>query len=109
MKMISPALVWMILAGVLTTVTAQSTPAYTRVTLDELHCATCAKKVSEKVVAVPGVSEMRYDLKTRTIFAMHKADRTPSPRALWEAIEQADHVPIRLDTPTASHTKKPRS
>jgi copper chaperone CopZ len=88
---------------------AQSAPAYTRVTLEELHCAGCARRISEKVTAVPGVAEMRVDLEKKTIFAIHKPSMTPSPKALWNAIEQTDHTPIRMDTPTRTYTSKPQS
>ncbi|MBY0229206.1 MAG: hypothetical protein K2W96_08020 [Gemmataceae bacterium] len=48
-------------------------------------------------------------LKAKTIWAIHKAGETPSPKAIWEAVVQADHQPTRMDTPTASHTAKPAS
>ena len=93
-------------------VAAAQTPApaaYTRVTLDDIHCMGCAKKINGKVIAVPGVAEMRVDLKAKSIWAMHKPGMTPSPKALWEAVEAADHQPTRMDTPAGSHTSKPRS
>ena len=84
-------------------------PAYTRVVLDDIHCMGCAKKISGKVTAVPGVAEMRVDLKAKTIWAMHKPGMTPSPKALWDAVEAADHTPTRMDTPAGSLTSKPKS
>ena len=87
---------------------AQAAPqAWTKVTLEDIHCMGCAKRISEKVTAVPGVAEMRVDLKAKAIWAIHKPGMTPSPRALWEAVEAADHVPTRIETPTGSYTKKP--
>ena len=97
----------LMLATLLTAVARAQTPAWTRVTLEELDCAGCAKKVARHVGAVPGVAEVRYDLKTRSLYVGHKPNETPSPRALWEAVEKADHKVERLDTPTASHTSKP--
>jgi copper chaperone CopZ len=82
-------------------------PAVTKVTLTELDCMGCAKKVGKKLCAVPGVAEARVDLKARALYAIHKSGQTPSPRALWEAVEQADHSVERLDTPTGSYTSKP--
>ena len=99
-----------LLAGLAAVADAQTpAPAYTRVTLTELHCMGCAKKISGKVSAVPGVAEMRVDLKSATIWAMHKPGMTPSAKALWEAIEEADHTPTRMDTPAGSLTSKPKS
>ena len=100
-----------VLAGMVAVSDAQ-TPApqaYTRVVLEDLHCMGCAKKISKHVTAVPGVAEMRVDLKARTIWAMHRQGRTPSPKALWEAVEAADHRPTRMDTPADSYTAKPQS
>ncbi|MFO0880993.1 MAG: heavy-metal-associated domain-containing protein [Gemmataceae bacterium] len=109
-KVISLCLVLAVLAGLVAVSEAQqSTQAFTRVVLDDLHCMGCAKKINRKVVAVPGVAEMRVDLKAKTIWAMHKQGMTPSPKALWEAIEQADHAAVRLDSPSGSYTSKPQS
>ena len=88
---------------------APAPAAYTRVVLDDIHCMGCAKKISKQVTAVPGVAEMRVDLKSKSIWAMHKPGMTPSPKALWEAVEEADHTPTRMDTPAGSLTSKPKS
>src|SRR3954453_20421526 len=70
---------------------AQAPPqAWTKVTLEDIHCGGCAKKVSAKVTAVPGVAEMRVDVKAKAIWAVHKQGMTPSPKALWEGVEAAD-------------------
>lgn len=110
--MMTACLALAVLAGLAAVSEAQTPapPAYTAVMLDDGFCCMgCAKKVSGKVTAVPGVAEMRVDLKTKTIWAMHKAGVTPSPRSLWEAVEAADHQPVRMQTPTAVHTSKPGS
>ena len=83
--------------------------AWTRVTLEELHCQGCVKKLNGKVTAVSGVAEMRVDMKAKTIWAIHKQGTTPSPKALWEAVEEADQTPTRMDAPSGSYTSKPRS
>jgi copper chaperone CopZ len=97
----------MLLLVVLATAATAQSPAMTKITLTELHCAGCAKKVAKCVNAVPGVAEVRLDLKARTFFVMHRTNATPSPRALWEAVEQADHAVERMVTPTATYTSKP--
>jgi copper chaperone CopZ len=84
-------------------------PTFTRVTLEDIHCMRCAKKIAGKVTAVPGVAEMRVDLKAKTIWAVHKPGATPSPKAVWEAVEAADHTPTRMDTAAGSYTAKPAS
>lgn len=82
-------------------------PAYTAIVLDDIHCMGCAKKINAKVTAVPGVTEMRVDLKAKTVWAIHRKGATPSPKTLWEAVESADHKPTKMQTPTATHTSKP--
>jgi copper chaperone CopZ len=82
---------------------------FTKVVLTELDCMGCAKKIAGKVTKVTGVELMRVDLDARTIFAVHKDNMTPSPKAIWEAIEQADHTPEKMETPTATHKTKPTS
>src|SRR5262245_14812176 len=82
---------------------------WTKITLTELHCMGCAKKIAGKVNAVPGVAEMRADVEARTLFVRHKPGMTPSPLKLWEAVEKADHTPTRMETPSGTHTSKPKS
>lgn len=99
-----------VLAGLAVGSSAQ-TPAvaYTAVVLDDIHCMGCARKIAKHVHTVPGVFEMRVDLKTKMIWAMHRQGMTPSPGALWDAIEAADHLPKKMQTPTAIYTSKPQS
>lgn len=87
----------------------QQAQTWTRVTLEDIHCAGCVKKMNAKVTAVPGVAEMRVDMKAKTIWAIHKQGMTPSPRALWEALEEADQKPTKMDAPAGSYASKPRS
>src|SRR3954464_9641525 len=82
-------------------------PAFSKLTLTELDCGNCAKKVAKQVVAVPGVAEVRYDLKAKALWAIHKPGATPSPRKLWEAVGQAEHEVQRLETPTGTYVNKP--
>jgi copper chaperone CopZ len=88
---------------------AQAPPAATKVILTELHCMGCARGIAKKVVTVTGVSEVRADVKAKTLFIVHRPGQSPSPRGLWEAIEQANHTPQRMETPANSYTSKPPS
>jgi copper chaperone CopZ len=82
---------------------------WTKITLTELHCQGCARKIAKKLHAVPGVAETRVDLNARALFVRHKDGTAPSPRKLWDAVEQADHTPERLQTPSAAYTARPPS
>ena len=83
-------------------------PAST-ITVPEMDCAGCAKKLGEALVKVTGVAKAEYDVKARTIKLTHKAGETPSPKALWEAVEKEDKEPKKLETPAGTYTKKPTS
>lgn len=90
------------------TVAAQArTPAFSKMTLTELDCGHCAKKVAKHVGGVAGVAEVRYDLKAKAVWAIHRPGQSPSPRQLWEAVEQAAHEVQRLETPSGTFTSKP--
>lgn len=95
------------------TTSAQQPPAAqtaaSTITVPEMDCASCAKKLGEALVKVPGVAKAEYDVKGRTIKLTHKAGETPSAKALWEAVEKEDKQPSKLDVPGTSHTKKPTS
>lgn len=97
--------------GVLAAFAQAQPPAqvWTKVTLEDIHCMGCAKKINSKVAAVPGVAEMRVDIKAKAIWAIHKQGMTPSPRALWEAVEAADHKPTLIETPAGSYNSKPQT
>jgi copper chaperone CopZ len=84
-------------------------PPATTITIPEMDCASCAKKVGGKVAEVTGVAKVEYDVKARTLKVTHKAGATPSPKALWEAVESGGKGPSKLEAPGGTHTKKPTS
>lgn len=84
-------------------------PPASTITVPEMDCAGCAKKLGTALVKVPGVAKAEYDVKARTVKLTHKAGETPSPKALWEAVEKEDKEPNKLETPGGTYTKKPTS
>ena len=82
-------------------------PPASTVTIPDMDCASCAKKIGGKLVEVSGVAKAEYDVKARTIKLTHKAGVTPSPKALWEAVEKGGKDPSKLETPGGTYTKKP--
>jgi len=83
------------------------TPGVTKVSLKELHCEGCLKKVTKELVKVPGVTSVRGDLDSATLFISHKPGMNPSPRGMWEAIEKGSQTPTRMEGPTGIFTQKP--
>lgn len=88
---------------------AADPPAATTITVPEMDCASCAKKVGGKVGEVPGVAKVEYDVQARTLKVTPKSGSTLSPKALWEAVEKGGKDPSKIEGPGGTHTKKPAS
>jgi copper chaperone CopZ len=88
-------------------VSGQATTKDTVITIEDLDCPTCAKKVEKAVAAVPGVATVKTDVKTMTATVTPQSDKTPSARALWEAVEKAGFQPTKLEGPGGTFTAKP--
>jgi copper chaperone len=84
-------------------------PTRTTITIEDLHCAGCAKRVVRKLTAVPGVASARAEMKTSSVTVLPQAQRVPSPRELWEAVEKAGFRPKKLVGPAGTFTAKPAS
>lgn len=84
-------------------------PPASTITVPDMDCSGCAKKLGGRLVEVPGVATAEYDVKARTVKLTHKAGETPSPKALWEAVQKEDREPSKLDVPGGTYTKKPAS
>jgi copper chaperone CopZ len=84
-------------------------PAWTTITCKEMHCGGCAKKIAARLYVVRGVKEVRVNVGKKTVLIAPLANKTLSPRAMWEAVEKAKDQPVRLAGPSGVFTKKPRS
>lgn len=82
-------------------------PAPTTITIPDMDCTSCAKKVGGKVAEVKGVGKVEYNVQARTLTVTPKAGETMSPKALWEAVEVAKLDPSKLEGPSGKFTKKP--
>lgn len=81
----------------------------TIITIGNMHCAGCAKKITDQLNTVVGVAKAEADLTAKTVKITPKAAATLSPKALWEAVEKADKTPTKLDGPGGKFTEKPKS
>jgi copper chaperone CopZ len=77
------------------------------ITIEDLDCPTCAKKVEKAVAAVSGVSAVKTDVEKQTATVTPQAEKGPSARALWEAVEKAGFRPTKLVGPGGTFTTKP--
>lgn len=73
----------------------------------DMHCAMCAKKIASKLSAVPGVVQVKTQVKKGTAVVMTQKGKPVSPRALWEAVESASFEPIKVAGTQGSFEKKP--
>ncbi len=84
-------------------------PPATTISVQGMHCAGCAAKVSRNLQAVVGVSEAQVDATKALAVVSAKPNSTPSPRALWEAVEKSGYKPTMLIGPAGTFTSKPKS
>jgi copper chaperone CopZ len=83
--------------------------APTTIKVESIHCQGCAKRITNKLSAVPGVAKVQTDFKAATTVVSPKAESVLSPKALWEAMEASGHKPVKLQGPTGTFTEKPTS
>lgn len=98
-----------LLGAISTTLATAQQPAASSVTtvrVSDMHCAACAKKIARKLYAVPGVVQVKTDVKRHTAAVTPEKQRQPSPLALWEAVEAAGFEPVELNGPAGKFTKK---
>lgn len=81
-------------------------PPATVVRVSDMHCAACAKKIARKLYAVPGVVQVKTDVKKHIATVTPEKTRQPNPLALWEAVEAAGFVPVELNGPAGKFTAK---
>ena len=84
-------------------------PAPTKITVPEMDCPSCAKKIGGKVAGVPGVGNVEYSVEARTLTVTPKAGAALSPKALWEAVLAGGMDPSKLDGPTGVFTSRPKN
>lgn len=81
----------------------------TTITVKGMHCQSCANKLVKKMNLVPGVAASQADAQKEIAIVTPKdTRRLPSPRAQWEAVEQAGYTPVRLAGPFGVFTAKPK-
>ena len=94
-------------AGVLSADAAQ--PEYTWIHVKEMHCAACAQRIARKLYTVAGVVNVQTDVSKNFAVVTPQPGKYPSPRALWEATEQAKFTVVKLQGPHGVFVSKPAS
>lgn len=81
----------------------------TSITISDLHCEACAKKVAKKLATVKNVASASVDVKSTKATVKPKKETSASPKALWEAVEAAGYTPTKLEGPDGTFTEKPKT
>lgn len=89
--------------------TAQAAPTPTAIVVTKMHCNGCAKKIVKTLSAVPGVASVQVDLPAKRLIVTPQQQAVISPRALWEAVEKAGEMPIKLEGPNGAFDSKPQA
>lgn len=84
-------------------------PVPTKLTVPDLDCENCAKKAIVKLEAVSGVCKVKLDIKAKLLIVTPKQGAVVSPRSLWEAVEEGDYEPTKLEGPGGSFATKPKT
>lgn len=71
-------------------------PGIVKISVDDLHCATCARRAARKLYAVKGVLKVSSSLK-KDVIVIKLPVKQPIPVArLWSAVAAADVQPVSL-------------
>ena len=84
-----------------------SEPAWSRIEVQTMHCAGCAKRIAARLYTVRGVKEVRVELSKKTLYVAPQNNVVLSPKAMWEAVVKAKDLPVRLAGPSGTFTEKP--
>jgi len=87
---------------------ADKKTAMTTIAVEDMECPTCAKKIVAKLTEVTGVAKADPDVKTSKLTVTAKEGSSPSPKAMWEAVEKAGFKPTKLEGPGGTFTAKPK-
>ena len=80
--------------------------------VEDIHCATCAKKVSSRLFRIKGVMRVRTNVKYDAAVVTPQAKKPLDAAAAWAALQQAGYQPTRLIGPEGTfvpheETKEP--
>jgi len=79
------------------------------ITLSDLDCPSCAKKLAAKLSEVEGVAKVETDVETQTAKITLKPKAVVTAKILWEAVEKAKKTPVKIEGPSGTVTEKPKT
>lgn len=84
-------------------------PQPTTITVEDMHCMGCAKKIAARLYKVSGVAAVKVDMPASRLVIQAKPQQNLSPKAMWEAVEQSGYTPTKLEGSAGTFTAKPQS
>jgi copper chaperone CopZ len=77
-------------------------PNETVIFVEDLHCATCAKKVTSRLFKQKGVQRVRTSIALDAAVVTPQAKKTLDTTAAWAALQAAGYQPTRLVGPAGT-------
>ncbi|HVK14912.1 MAG TPA: heavy-metal-associated domain-containing protein [Gemmataceae bacterium] len=96
-------------AFALGTAVSAADPAVTKITVPDLDCPSCAKKVVAKLQALDGVAEVKADVDSKIVTVTAKPKAKLSALSLWEAVEKGGKEVSKIEGPDGTVTAKPKA
>jgi copper chaperone CopZ len=98
-----------LMVALMVNVIEAASPARVTTITVKMENENCAKRITAALREVPNVGDVRADI-ARQIATVNPAGlRSPSARALWEAVEKTGHAVIQLQGPQGKFTSKPEN
>lgn len=80
----------------------------TKITIEGMHCAGCAKKVGKKLETIKNVAKVTMNFETSTATITPKEKSEFSNKSVWETIEALGYKPTKLINAKGTLTEKPK-
>lgn len=88
---------------------AETPSTATVVTIQGEMCGGCVKKMQGTLSKVAGIATVEGSAAEKTMTIVPSSGAKLSPKAIWEAIEQAGKKPAKLVSPDGEFVAKPNS
>lgn len=84
-------------------------PHETAIYVGDMHCATCAKKISGKLFRVKGVMKVRTNVKQHVAIVTPQSKKVVDVSSAWKAVQAAGFEPVKLIGPEGTYVADEKS
>jgi copper chaperone CopZ len=78
-------------------------PHETAIFVEDMHCPTCAKKVTSRLIRLKGVTRVRTNVKLDVAIVTPQAKKQLDAAVAWAALQAAGYQPTRLVGPQGTY------